>query len=149
MATFDIVGASDDEAASAYDRVAGDEGPQKVQANKLPLHFAGAGPLTIPGGGSATFSFNLNMQLRPDQLVIPDEFAARVRVGAFTVGAISLNAGSDPAPGDMFRASSNVRLRAAVSGTPSVPVKVTLQNRDSGALTDVSLGIAGPSKRVA
>lgn len=151
---FDIVGATDDAAEAAYNnQVGGDQsgsGLVRVRAGDLPLHFAGSGPFNIAPGASAVFTFNLNMQLRPDQLVIPDAVAPRVRVSAFSIGAISVNAGSDAAPGDMFISRSRVKLRAAVSGTPSVPIKVTLQALagEGGELREVSLGIAGPSKRV-
>jgi hypothetical protein len=152
MGTYDIVGGSDDDAASAYDAVSGEGGggggPQQVRADRLPRHYAGAGPVTIPASGTAVFTFNLNVQLRPDQPVIPDAIAPSVAVPNINVGAISLNASSDPAPGDMFRHNSTGSLRGAVSGSPSVPVKMTLLNLTTAALTGVYLGLKGPMKRV-
>lgn len=149
MATYDIVGGSDDDAAAAYDAVSGDGGgPQQVRADKLPRHYAGAGPVTIPASGTAVFTFNLNVQLRPDKPVIPDAVAPSVAVPNINVGAISLNASSDPAPGDMFRHNSTGSLRGAVSGSPSVPVKMTLLNLTTTAIPNVYLGLQGPMKRV-
>lgn len=153
MATYDIVGGSDDDAANAYDAVSGEQpagggGPQRVRAEQLPRHYAGAGPATIGASGTAVFSFNLNVQLRPDKLVIPDAVAGSVAVQNINVGAISLNASSDPAPGDMFRHNSTGGLRGAVSGSPSVPVKVTLINLTTAAINLVYLGLQGPMKRV-
>jgi len=152
MGTFDIVGASDDEARSAYDRVSGESGGggdrQRINAADLPVHYAGAGPLSIPGNGSATFTFNLNMALRPDSLVIPEVVAPQVLVASINIGAISLNASADPAPGDMFRYNSTSKLRGAVSGSPSVPIKCTLLNASSSVIPGVYLGVVGPAKRV-
>jgi hypothetical protein len=152
MGTYDIVGATDDEAARAYDRVSGEGGGdperQRINASSLPIHYAGAGPVTIPGSGSATFTFNLNMALRPDSLVIPEVVAPQVLVASINIGAISLNASADPAPGDMFRHDSKFRLRGAVSGSPSVPIKCTLLNATSSAISGVYLGCGGPAKRV-
>jgi len=149
---FDIVGGSDDDAAGAYDAVSGDTGGgsdrQKVDAKKLPVHMGGAGPLDIAAGAPATFTFNLNMQVRPDHLCIPDAVAPSVVVSAYQIGAVSVNASADPVPGDMFRRDSTIKLRPAVSGTPSVPVKITLINLTGAPITKVYLGIAGPSKRV-
>lgn len=140
---FDIVGAYDDEVG------AGEGGsPQQIEAARLPIHFAGAGPLTIPASGNATFSFNLNMALRPDKLVIPEAVAPNVVVQSINIGAISLNASADPAPGDMFRHHSTGRLRGAVSGSPSVPIKATLTNLTTAAINLVYLGLQGPAKRV-
>lgn len=144
--TFDIVGATDDAAAAVYDNAGGQN--RQVEAKNLPIHFAGAGPVQLPASGSATFSFNLNMQLRPDKFTIPDAVAPNVAVQAITIGAISLNASADPAPGDMFRHNSRTTLRGAVSGSPSVPIKATLLNLTTSAIPGVYLGIAGPSKRV-
>jgi hypothetical protein len=45
MSTYDIVGATDDEARGAYDRVAGEgagEERQRINASSLPVHYAGA-----------------------------------------------------------------------------------------------------------
>jgi len=142
MGTFDIVG--------AYDQEMGAEGgaAQQVQAQSLPIHYAGAGPATIPASGSATFGFNLNMALRPDHFVIPDAVAPSVVVNSINIGAISLNASADPAPGDMFRHNSTGRLRGAVSGSPSVPIKATLTNLTTSAINLVYLGMQGPCKRV-
>jgi hypothetical protein len=148
MATYDIVGGSDDDAASAYDAVSGEEGGRKVSADKLPRHYAGAGPGTIPASSTAVFTFNLNVQLRPDKPVIPESTAPSVAVTNINVGAISLNASSDPAPGDMFRHNSTATLRGAVSGSPSVPIKMTLLNLTSAAIPNVYLGMVGPMKRV-
>jgi hypothetical protein len=142
---FDIVGAYDEEVG------AGEEGagaPAQVQARNLPIHYAGAGPATIGASGSQTFTFNLNMALRPDKLVIPEAVAPSVVVNSINIGAISLNASADPAPGDMFRHHSTGRLRGAVSGSPSVPIKATLTNLTTTAITLVYLGLQGPCKRV-
>lgn len=141
---FDIVGGYDDEVGAD----AGSGSPEQVQARSLPKHYAGAGPLNIGANASATFTFNLNMALRPDTLVIPEDIAGDVVVPNISIGAISLNASADPAPGDMFRHNSTAKLRAAVSGSPSVPIKATLLNTTSGALANVYLGIIGPAKRV-
>lgn len=142
---FDIVG--------AYDTEVGAEGGvdgarQEVQAKNLPIHYAGAGPATIGASGSQTFTFNLNMALRPDHFVIPEVVAPQVVVNSINIGAISLNASADPAPGDMFRHNSTGRLRGAVSGSPSVPIKATLTNLTTTAITLVYLGLEGPCKRV-
>jgi hypothetical protein len=152
---FDIVGGSDDAAASAYDQV-GDEGAaqsgnQQIDARKLPRHFAGAGPIgaALAAAASVTATFNLNMFLRPDKLVIPDAIAPSVAVVAMMIGAINLNAGSDPCPGDMFRHNSTGGLRGAVSGGPSLPIKVTIINSSAAALPagGFYLGLQGPVKR--
>jgi hypothetical protein len=144
MGTFDIVGAYDEEVG------ADDAGntPAQVQAKSLPIHFAGAGPNTIGASGSSTFTFNLNMALRPDKFVIPEAVAPSVVVNSINIGAISLNASADPAPGDMFRHHSTGRLRGAVSGSPSVPIKATLTNTTTTAIAAVYLGLQGPCKRV-
>jgi hypothetical protein len=138
---YDIVGAYDEEVGAEGD-------PQQVRAQDLPRHYAGAGPNTIAAGQSATFTFNLNMQLRPDHLVVPDAVAPNVAVVGVNIGAVSLNASADPAPGDMFRHDQTCKMRGAVSGSPSVPIKVTLLNLTSGAIPAVYLGIVGPCKRV-
>jgi hypothetical protein len=144
MGTFDIVGAYDQEIGAG----GGDEGPQQIEAKRLPIHYAGAGPLAIPASASATFTFNLNMALRPDHFVIPDAVAPSVVVNSINIGAISLNASADPAPGDMFRHNSTGRLRGAVSGSPSVPIKASLLNLTSAIIPNVYLGLQGPAKRV-
>jgi hypothetical protein len=144
MGTFDIVGAYDEEVGAD-----GDAGsPQQIQAKSLPIHYAGAGPNTVPASSSVTFTFNLNMALRPDRLVIPEAVAPSVVVNSINIGAISLNASADPAPGDMFRHHSNGRLRGAVSGSPSVPIKCTLTNITTVAMPNTYLGLQGPCKRV-
>ena len=145
MGTFDIVGAYDDEVGA--DAEAG-SAPQQIQAKNLPIHYAGAGPTTIPASAAATFTFNLNMALRPDHFVIPEAVAPSVVVNSINIGAISLNASADPAPGDMFRHHSTGRLRGAVSGSPSVPIKAQLSNLTTVAIPNVYLGLQGPAKRV-
>jgi hypothetical protein len=140
---FDIVG--------GYDEAVGADGGdtnEQVLAKNLPIHFAGAGPVTVPASGSVTATFNLNMALRPDHFVIPEAVAPSVVVGSINIGAISLNASADPAPGDMFRHQSTGRLRGAVSGSPSVPIKATITNLTTTAIPNVYLGLEGPCKRV-
>lgn len=142
MGTFDIVGAYDEEMGAE------EGGRAQIQAKDLPIHYAGAGPATLGASASATFTFNLNMALRPDFFVIPDAVAPSVVVNSINIGAISLNASEDPAPGDMFRHDSVGPLRGAVSGSPSVPIKATLTNLTTTAITLVYLGLKGPCKRI-
>lgn len=139
---FDIVGGYDEEVG------ADDQTPQQIQANSLPKHFAGAGPNTIGASTTSVFTFNLNMALRPDHFVIPDAVCPSVAVVNIAIGAISINCAADPAPGDMFKHDATCKMRAAVSGTPSVPVKATLLNLTTTAIPAVYLGIVGPCKRV-
>lgn len=148
---YDITG--DSRAQGIYDSLEGDDGGgqpvEKLNARDLPIGFAGCALVTVPASGSVVQTFNLNMVMRPDVYILEDAVAPNVTVADIKVGAISLNASADAACGDAFRHNTVSRLKGAVSGTPSVPVKVTLTNKTTNALLLVGGCLKGPIKRVA
>lgn len=123
----------------------------RLNAKDLPIGYAGAplGSLAAAVGAVTTLTFDLNMLLRPDVLILENAVAPSVLVNDIKVGSISLNASANGACGDAFRHDTTSRLRGAVSGTPSVPVKVQLENKTSGAITSIGSCLKGPIKRVA
>jgi len=149
---YDVTGEDEVEVYDALGEdapAAGQPGIIKLDAKKMPIGFAGADFATIPASGSYTFTFQLDVLLRPDILVIENAVAPLVMVTDIKVGPISLNATSGAgACGDAFRGDSTSPLRAAVAGTPSVPVKVVLRNKTTTDILLASLCLKGPVKRV-
>lgn len=148
---YDIVGDADDDAA-LLQSLAGDDtdSPKQLKASSLAKGFAGCAAISLGAvlGATAIATFNLNMQMRPDRLIIPDAVAPSVNVLDWRVGAISLNASADSACGDAFRKDAVAELRGVVSATPSLPIKVTLENNTAVAVNTIKLCIIGPIKRV-
>lgn len=153
MPIYDVTGEDEMELYDALGEDAPAGGSPKVvtlNAKNLPIGFAGADTATVPASSSVTFTFSLDVLLRPDILVIEDAVAPNVMVTDIRVGPISINATSGKgACGDAFRGNSTSPLRAAVAGTPSVPVKVTLMNKTTTAIALAALCLKGPVKRVA
>lgn len=87
------------------------------------------------------------MQMRPDRLEF-DANAPNLLVSDIKVGAISLNASAGAAAGESFQHNTVGSLRGAVSGTPSVPVKVTVTSRSTATIT-VAATLKGPIRRIA
>jgi hypothetical protein len=140
-----------DVTGDAMYQVTGGDAPSvtKLDAKDMPIHFAGCATITLGASTTGTLSFNLDMLMRGDWLILTTAVATKVNVQDYRVGAISVNASSDGACGDAFQHNTTSRLKPAVSGSPSVPIKVTLLNKTTDAITLVSACLKGPVKRVA
>jgi len=110
---------------------------------RAPKHWCGSEPQNIPNGSEVTFIFSPNMDMTPEQLVIPDIHAPSVAVVGASIGPISISAGDGPFPGDAFKASSEIRFLPAVGVTQNQPMRVRVKNMTSAPLTGVYLGIIG------
>ena len=147
---YDVTGADE---AAIYDELGADANPstpvQELDAKTMPQHFAGAATITLGASTTGTLTFNLDLLMRGDWLILESAVATKVNVQDYRVGAISMNASSDGACGDAFQHNTTSKLKPAVPGTPSVPIKVTLLNKTTDAITLVSACLKGPVKRVA
>lgn len=134
---------------SDYEAVEGEATGRGIRSARDPRHWAGAEPQNILANAEATFVFNLNMDMNPEQLVIPDVFAPSVAVVSATIGPINIQAGDGPFPGDAFKAESTVRFLPAVPITNGQPLRVRVRNTTTGTLTGFYCGIIGKVKRSA
>lgn len=111
-------------------------GDDELNANNLPIGFAGLTPTSVTTLNTGTLTCPLNAVLRPDRLVMGT--ASRValsRVNQIAVGTVNLNVGTQSSPCEAFSPDAiGTRLRAAVTGTPSVPPNVTVYNGTGGTI---------------
>jgi hypothetical protein len=118
-----------------------------IRSAKEPKHWCGHDILTIPASSEMTLTFAPNMDMNPEQFVIPDAFAPLVAVVAANIGPISVAAGDGPFPGDAFKSESSVRFLTAVPITQSQPLKVRIRNMTTVAIPGFFAGVIGKVKR--
>lgn len=117
-------------------------------ADDLPGGFAGLTQTSVATLTQANITVPLNADLRPDRLCLGTAATvALCQVVDMKVGTISLNVGQAPANADAFRYDAvGTRLRAAVTGTPSVPPTIVFYNGTGGTIV-VQGSIFGPVRR--
>lgn len=135
-------GARDYEAVEGETAAAGG-----IRAAKEPRHFAGCEPQNIPASSEVTFVFALNMDMNPEQLIIPDAIKGSVAVVGASIGPISINAGDGPFPGDGFGADSTARFLPATPVTQGQPLRVRVRNMTTTTILGAYLGVVGRVKR--
>ena len=131
----------------AYDYMGAEETRAGVRAPEEPRHIGGVIAADIAAGASHTFVTGLNMDMELDTIILPDAIAPDVDVMSMTIGAVQLNAGDGPIPGDSFRRDSLVRLRPAVPITSSQPLRVTIRNNTTATLLGVKFSVIGKVAR--
>jgi hypothetical protein len=139
----DIVGEDD-----GNDVISGAQG-QKLLAKNLPQSFVGV-PLTTITASSTGQSIAVPVlrNIRPDRLVIDRVQAASALVYDIRIGTVSLNASSNPVPGDMFAPDAvGTSIRCTETATPSVGITIIIGNRTATAITSISCGFIGPSTK--
>lgn len=152
----DMVGDDDDlmAAMSGLD-IIGDDAPgsapaprgRKVDAKRLPQSFVGVPLTTIPASSTGTtIQVNVQRQIRPDRFVMDRIQAAQALVYDIKVGTISLNASTQPIPGDAFAPDAvDTAIRAVVSAIPAVGIQVNIGERTGVAITNFTGAFFGPS----
>ncbi len=124
-------------------------GGRKLIARNLPQSFIGA-PLTTITASSTGQSIAMPVlrNLRPDRIVLDRVQAASALVYDLRIGTISLNASSNPVPGDMFAPDAvGTSIRCVETATPSVGITIVVGNRTAVAITSLAIGIIGPSTK--
>lgn len=142
MSGMDIVGdAASPGGASAVAR------PRRVDAKKLPQSFVGVPLTTIPAGSTGTtIQVNVQRQIRPDRFVMDRIQAAQALVYDIKVGTISLNASTQPIPGDAFAPDAvDTAIRAVVSAIPAVGIQINIGERTGVAISNFTAAFFGPS----
>lgn len=131
-----------------YDQTAGEAtGRGGIQSARDPQHWMGLEPVNIPAGSEISLVFQPNMDMNPNQLIIPDRFVNAVAVTGANIGPINVAAGDGPMPGEAFRADSTVRFLPAVPITQGQPLRIRVRNMTTDAITGFYCGLVGKVRR--
>lgn len=114
----------------------------------VPGGFAGLGATSVATLTTSNITVPLNAFLRPDRLVMGAASVVDLcRVNDIKVGTTSLNVGSLGACAVAFaRDAVGTRLRAAITGSPSVPPVVQFYNGTAATII-VEGALFGPVQR--
>jgi hypothetical protein len=149
----ELVGGDDDfDGMVAGLDIVGDAAPaqgasRKVNAKSLPQSFVGI-PLTDVPASSTGVNIQVNVQrvIRPDRFVLDRVQAASLLVYDIKVGTISLNASTQPIPGDAFAPDAiDTAIRAVTKAIPAVGIQLILGNRTATQVDKATGAFFGPS----
>lgn len=121
-----------------------------IRSEREPIQMMGCEPVASIGGGAEhTITYEPDYDLNLEGFRVTDAFAPNFAITAMKIGPVSVMAGSGPFPLDAFRGASPLRLALALPITGKNPLKVTVKNMTTGAITGFYLGIYGKVKRAA
>jgi hypothetical protein len=127
-----------------YDRTA------RIQSAKEPIQIMGSEPVaSIPAGGEVTITYEPDYDMNVEGFRVSDALAPHFAIVAMKIGPVSVMAGGGPFPLDAFRGASPLRLALALPVTQKAPLKVTVRNMTTGAISGFYLGCFGKVKRAA
>ena len=129
----------------AEDIVGDDSGA--VQAKNLPQNFA-ATPVhaSLAAAGTVTLELTPLRVIRPDRIVFDRVKALSLVLTDVKIGTVSLNASTGACPADAFSPDAQgTAMRCPVQASPSLHIFFTITNPTAVAVTNISIGIIGPS----
>jgi hypothetical protein len=130
-----------------YETVEGEAAAGGIRSAREPRHWIGHDPVALPASSEVTLTFEPNMDMNPEQFIIPDVFAPSVSVVSASIGPISVAAGEGPFPGDAFKSSSTLRFLPAVPITRNAPLRIRIRNMTTTSITGFYGGVSGKVKR--
>jgi hypothetical protein len=122
-------------------------GADDLRADKLPQNFAATSLVTVAASASGqVLELSPLRVIRPDRIVCDRTQAASLTLDDVKIGTVSLNASTGKMPMDAFSPDAvDTSMRCTQTATPSLHIFFTVSNKTAAAITNVSIGVIGPS----